>query len=135
MNRWQWLSILSVFCGLALTGLDAKSLGPEVCREVALHVGQHVAAVSQGESVSNLLADFPAVTSVTGCIQPCFLATNDWWKISLLCLLEAWAQEVFAGSIMIAAGGSWWALVGPNATVKFCENNVTICRTCTSHVL
>lgn len=30
LNRWQWLSILSVFCGLALTGLDAKSLGPEV---------------------------------------------------------------------------------------------------------
>lgn len=30
LNRRQWLSILGVFCGLALTGLDAKSLGSEV---------------------------------------------------------------------------------------------------------
>lgn len=30
LSRRQWLSILGVFCGLALTGLDAKSLGSEV---------------------------------------------------------------------------------------------------------
>ncbi|CAK9113905.1 unnamed protein product [Durusdinium trenchii] len=30
LSRRQWLSIGSVFGGLALTGLDAKSLGPEV---------------------------------------------------------------------------------------------------------
>lgn len=94
LNRRQWLSILGVFCGLALTGLDAKSLGSEVFAGslmIAAGTILHATCHTLSELISVRGYRIPAhlnacLQGLTGCMVvgtwQLFFTTSHWQRIA-----------------------------------------------------